>query len=242
MRLRFWVYQLRFFYIHPLSSPHSGAPSAFPFHPPPSVSLGRSSMPSSLERPDALRSGSASHLYRDAGVPSAKFPFPATGSLTPVAQIAVSYLAMESRHLPLAAAASATAGPTASHTRSRTDSYAAMTGPSDLRDSCKALFWSERLRSDIDSHVGRMFHTAAEGSPHLTPQPLSNLDCRASGPIAFREMAVQFRMDTYLLRRDRFIEAMGFASIQARVDHSLKNSVGRERAWLVHWTHMGDFM
>lgn len=49
-------------------------------------------------------------------------------------------------------------------------------------------------------------------------------------------------MDTYLLRRDLFVETMRFASIKTEPDPSLRNSVSREQSLLAHWAHMGARM
>lgn len=44
-------------------------------------------------------------------------------------------------------------------------------------------------------------------------------------------------MYSHVLHRDDFVEAMRSASIPAEVDPSLRNFVGRERAWKDYWTH-----
>lgn len=47
-------------------------------------------------------------------------------------------------------------------------------------------------------------------------------------------------MDTYVLRREHVIKEKRSASIPAEAHPSLRNFVGRERAWLDHWMHMDE--
>lgn len=89
------------------------------FTPYPSVSLRRSSMPSSPKHPDAPRLGSARHIYGELGISSAAFPVQETQSLPPVPLIAESYPATEPAHLSLSTATPLTAGLSALHTHAR---------------------------------------------------------------------------------------------------------------------------
>lgn len=197
-------------------------------------------MPSTPERPDAPRSGSAHHPYCDVRAPSVTFPIHATGGLASVPWAAVSYPATGPRHLPLSTRTLATAGPSAPHKRAPPDPYLAMTGPSEVRVPGNAVVWDKRKRSNIGSQVDPMFQTAARRLPNLAPRPSSNLDHRTSRANSFRMVAIPCWMDTYLLRRDCSVEAIAFDSISAEANASLQSSVGQDRTWPDHWTHMGD--
>lgn len=144
--------------------------------------------------------------------------------------------------LPLTPATSFTASTPTPHTYARHDLYLALTRPSRIWNSCSAVIWVERRTSDIESHVKPVFRTVAGGFPHLACRPESSLDRRACALSAFREVATQCRLDTCLLRRDCFIEAMRFASIAEETDPSLRNLVVLKRAWLHHLTHIGGIV
>lgn len=134
-----------------------------------SVLLGKSSLLSSPRRPDAPRSGSAYHLYGDAGVSFAAFPVPAIESLSPVLRVAFYFTAAEARHLPLSTAAPITGDPSAPHTPARPDPCAAMTRPSNVRDSCTTVVCDECRRLKIRSDVESMSQAAAGEPSHLAP-------------------------------------------------------------------------
>lgn len=137
----FRVYSLCSFYIRPLPSPPSGAPCSFFSAPATSVVLCSSSVPSSPERPDAHRPGSARHPYSSFGAPPAAFLVPITGSLPPARRVALFYLAMKSRRHLLSTGTPVTGGTPAPHTSAPSDSYLAMARPFDVRDSCNPAGW-----------------------------------------------------------------------------------------------------
>lgn len=204
-----------------------GCATFIPFTPAPSFSSGRSSMFSSLARWDAPRSGSPCHIYGDLRASSAVLLVPAAGNLPSDPLIAVSYPAKRPRRLFLSTAPCVTAGLPAAHTRARPEAYLAMTRTSDVWDSCSAVVWDESRRSNTRSHVELTCQTAAEELTHPAFRAGSSLDHCTSPPSAFREMAIPRRIDTYPLRRDRFIEALRLSRYRRRRTHPSKTSFVR---------------
>lgn len=154
--------------------------------------------------------------------------------LTPVPRAATFYPTTEPQRLPLSTATHVPPATTITQAHARRNPYLGMTRLFNVRDSYSAVVWDEQKRSDIRSLVRPVFHTAAEGTfTSCIPAQVQPLPSRVTAH-AFHEVAVPARMDTYLLRRDRFFKAMRFAFLLEEADPSLRNFVVRELTWLYH--------
>lgn len=139
-------------------------------------------MSSKPERPTVLSSGFARHSYVDVEASLAPLPVPGSVGLPQIPRVAASYPTTELQHLSLPTATLVFTSVTSSHPRAQSNTYLAMTWPSDIRHSCNAVVGDERRRSCIESYKGPLFQTAAWRLPHLAPRHGKNLGHSPSWP------------------------------------------------------------
>lgn len=196
----------------------------------PRVSLGRSSMISSPECPDAPRLCFGCLSYGNIGIPSGRFLCPShqTSTSSPAGRWLL--LGDEASAPLLIDCDSRYWGSSATYTRAGPDPHLAMRRASKVRDLCNVVLCDERRRSDVESHAGLMFQIAAGGRPHLALQRGNRLDYGASRPSALREVVIPYQTSTYVLRWDRRIYAMRFGPRPAEADPTLQSWASGEWA------------